>query len=263
MGLIKVAMFSGVSILGIYSYRSVNRVNMVVQKIKVQNYTLLGKHKPQDGTKEYKDAYSIDLPRRFKLVQGTGSAQEISASDLARAFFTCKLFNRFEKPILTKLVGYKHSALQDVVLLNYKAFRFKEGDQILVWTVKENHLNEVLLYWEYGGLKGTTWFCVPLDNTIQFGSSFPRPSPDSETPSVQDFITSKPKQLFIDASSNLPDSNNIPLKSKIRNFALKVLYRLSVPVHEMYSKFLLESTLERLLEMKNQDAQDDRAYKNG
>jgi len=227
-------------------------VNQFVHKIKVTNYTLLGKHTNQDGTKEYKDAYQVQLPRQFKLVQGTGSSKEISVVDLARAFFTCRVFERAEKPILRRLTQVT-SECSDVKLVNYKAFKFKEGDQYLVWRVIDKDMNEILLQWEYGGLKGTTWFCVPVrDNTLLFGSSFPRPQLDSVTPTVEDFITSKPKELFIDASSNLNPNINIPLKDKIRNYFLKLSYRLSVPVHQIYSKFLLESTMERLLEMKEE-----------
>ena len=80
---------------------------------------------------------------------------------------------------------------------------------------------------------------------------------DSVTPTVDDFITSKPKQLFIDASTNLNQNINIPLKDKIRNYFIKLSYRLSVPIHQIYSKFLLESTMERLLEMKDESPFED------
>jgi len=260
MGLLKVVVLSGASALGFLSYRACNRVNQVVQSIKVPNYTLLGKHQSQEGVKEYKDAYSIELPKRFKLVKGTGSSKEISATDVARAFFTSKVFERFEKPLLTRLLKDKQfrTGLQDARLLNYKAFKFKEGDQILVWTVVARDLNEILFQWECGGIKGTTWFCVPVrDNTIYFGSSFPRPQPGSQTPSVEDFITSKPKELFIDAATNMKQNDNITLSVKIKNFFAKLLFRLSVPPHQVYSKFLLESTLERLIETKAYEGQQE------
>jgi len=257
--MIKMAVVSGASVLaGVYSYRSVNRVNQVVQSIKVPSYTLLGKRKTQDNIKEYKDAYSIELPRRFKLVKGTVSQKEISASDVARAFFTCKVFSSFEKPLLARIFRDKslqHTHLCDTKLLNYKSFKFQEGDKFLVWTVTERDLNEILLEWECAGIKGTTWFCVPVrDNVIYFGSSFPRPQPNSETPSVDDFITSKSKQLFIDAATNLqPPDNPIPLADKIRNFFIKLLFKASVPPHQLYSKYLLESTMKKLMEMKEGD----------
>jgi len=257
MGLIKMAVVSGAcGLAGVYSYRSVTRVNQVVQSIKVPNYTLLGKRKNQDNIREYKDAYSIELPRQFKLVKGTGSNKEISATDVARAFFTCKVFSRFEKPILTRLCRDKRLANTDLVdtqLLGYKSFKFVEGDKVIVWTVIERDLNEILFEWEAGGIKGTTWFCVPVrDNVIYFGSSFPRPQPHSEIPTVDDFISSKPKQLFIDVATNLPPPDHpIPLSDKIRNFFTKLLFRTSVPIHQLYSKYLLKSTLEKLMEMKD------------
>jgi len=237
--------------LGVYSYRSVNRVNQVVKQIKVPQYTLLHKYKPKDGGKEYKDAYSIELPRRFKLVQGSGAKQQISAVDVACAFFTSNVFSRAEKPLLKRLTEFRRRADQtEEKLLRLQAYRFEVGDEYLVWRVVERDLNEILLTWEFKGVKGTTWFYVPYrDNTIVFGSSFSSPA-SLQSPALQDFVFNSPKQLFIEGSRNLHD-DHVPLTAKIRNVLLKLLYRGSVPVHQLYSKYLLKSTLDKLIEEKD------------
>ena len=100
--------------------------------------------------------------------------------------------------------------------------------------------------------QGTTWFCVPArENVILFGSSFPSPM-GLDPPQIHDFITSSPKQLFIESARTLPDV--VPLGIKIRNFCYKIIYKICVPVHVLYSKYLLESTLKRLILEKDQQA---------
>lgn len=221
-----------------------------MKQIKVPQYTLLHKYKPKDGGKEYKDAYSIELPRRFKLVQGIGAKQQISALDVARAFFTSDVFSRVEKPLLKRL-SRKGSHRNEESLLHLPAFRFEVGDEYLVWRVVERDLNEILLAWEYKGVKGTTWFYVPhRDNRILFGSSFTSPA-SLQTPTSQDFVFNSPKQLFIEGSRNLPEDHHVPLAAKIRNLLLKLAYRGSVPVHQLYSKYLLKSTLDKLIQVKD------------
>ena len=68
--------------------------------------------------------------------------------------------------------------------------------------------------------------------------------------SFPDFVFNSPKQLFIEGSRNLHD-DHVPLTAKIRNVLLKLLYRGSVPVHQLYSKYLLKSTLDKLIEEKD------------
>ena len=100
-------------------------------------------------------------------------------------------------------------------------------------------------------LQGTTWFCVPYkENIILFGSSFPSPA-NLESAKIDDFIYDTPKKLFIDGSRNLPQ--DVPLSVKIRNFWLKIIYNISVPVHVLYSRYLLESTLKKLLDDRDKD----------
>ena len=68
---------------------------------------------------------------------------------------------------------------------------------------------------------------------------------------MDDFIYDTPKKLFIDGSRNLPQ--DVPLSVKIRNFWLKIIYNISVPVHVLYSRYLLESTLNKLLDERDKD----------
>ena len=81
--------------------------------------------------------------------------------------------------------------------------------------------------------QGTTWFYVPSDdNCLVFGSSF---------------------QTALSIHSQLParlPSFNENLWRLFRQQLLRLLYTFSVPIHVTYSKYLLRSTLDRLLEAK-------------
>ena len=132
--------------------------------------------------KEYKDAYKITLPPKFKLLKNTGSLDELFVYDLARNFFTCKVFSSIEKPLLVAALKtvLRNNVATKFTLDNYnlgvledRRFRFKVGDEVLVWKVISRENNEILMKWEVGNLSGTTWFYIPSDeNCLVFGSSF-------------------------------------------------------------------------------------------
>merc|ERR1711892_1392632 len=119
--------------------------------------------------KEYKDAYKIALPPRYRLLKNTGSVDELFVYDFARNFFTSKVFSSFEGPCLE----FMSKSQPDRQVLGYRAFKFKVGDKVMVWKVISRENNEILMKWEMGNLSGTTWFYIPSDeNVLVFGSSF-------------------------------------------------------------------------------------------
>ena len=67
-----------------------------------------------------------------------------------------------------------------------------------------------------------------------------------------DLTLQSPKQLFMDGGlhQRLPEDIT-PFQTKMRNLALKVIYQCSVPVHQLYSKYLLKSTLDELVYQKD------------
>eukprot|EP00092_Neocalanus_flemingeri_P060933 GFUD01073156.1.p1 GENE.GFUD01073156.1~~GFUD01073156.1.p1 ORF type:complete len:244 (+),score=35.31 GFUD01073156.1:73-804(+) len=235
MGWIKLVVASAV---GIYSYRSVSRVNQLVRQVAVPSQSLL----------EYKDAYKITLPPRFKLLKNTGSLEELYVQEFARSFFTCKIFNAFERPLLT--VGLKRALDKDALtndeVLKYKAFKFKVRDKVLVWKVISREHNEILMKWEVGNLSGTTWFYIPSDeNVLVFGSSFLVPK---ENYGEEKLYKSEPKKLYIEAARTLPDE--LPTKAKIKSTLVKAVFSVVTPIHKLYSKYLLLSTHNKIVNEK-------------
>jgi len=254
MGWIKLVVVSAV---GVYSYRSVSRVNQLVRQVAVPSQSLLGKYNSQTTSKfkEYKDAYKITLPPRFKLLKNTGSLDELYVQEFARSFFTCNVFNRFERPLLTAALKIgsgldkdkKKDALTNDQVLKYKAFKFKVRDNVLVWKVISREHNQILMKWEVGNLSGTTWFYIPNDeNVLVFGSSFLVPK---ENYGEEKIFKSEPKKLFIDAARTLPDE--LPSKiNKVKSTLIKTAFSIITPIHRLYSKYLLLSTHNKIVNEK-------------
>merc|ERR1712032_1297008 len=98
MGWVKLVLGVGVAA---YSYRSVTHVNSLVRQVTVPKYSLLAKHtQNKKKSNEYKDAFKISLPPHYRMLKGTGSQHEIFVHDLAKQFFTSKVFSRLEGPLI-------------------------------------------------------------------------------------------------------------------------------------------------------------------
>jgi len=218
----------------------------LVHQITVPTNSLLARHKNRQKNKEYKDAYTIQLPKRYKLLKGTGSKNEITVAGVASSFFHSNLFKKVEYPLIRLVcndnarypVDNHHEDSMDAV--QYRRFRFIEGDRVLVWTVVERRNNEILMRWEEGGVKGTTWFNLPNDeNCIMFGSSIELPS------SKSDINHSGPStKLFIQASNSLREDR--PVGERVKKFLINIALGLAIPLHSLYSKYLLASTVKKL-----------------
>ena len=186
------------------------------------------------------------MPPRFKLLKNTGSQNELLVSDLARNFFTCKIFHNLERPII--IAAMKLTDIDRIVgddVLKFRAFKFQKNDTVLLWKVIRREHNEILMKWQFGNLSGTTWFCVPRDeNVLLFGSSMLIPR---ENPSGQEEIYKKePKELYVDAARNLPEKG-VSLLSRARSLVVTASLSLSLSLHKMYSKYLLLSTYNKIL----------------
>jgi len=248
MGWIKLVV---VTAAGVYGYRSLSRVNQLVRQVAVPSQSLLGKYNSQTTSKykEYKDAYKITLPPRFKLVKNTGSLDELYVQEFARNFFTCKIFNACEKPFLKAAFNkgkFDKDCINSDEVLKYKAFKFKVNDEVLVWKVISREYNEILMKWEVGNLSGTTWFYIPRDeNVLVFGSSFLIPKENSGAEKV---YKSEPKQLYIDAARTLPQE--LPSRAKVKSAIIKAAFAVITPIHRIYSKYLLLSTHTKIVNQK-------------
>ena len=191
------------------------------------------------------------------MLKNTGSVNELYVHQFAKHFFTCNIFKRIEKPILeaVMMILKKEGHLDDE-LLKYGAFKFKTSDSYLVWKVISRENNEILMKWELGGASGTTWFCIPRDeNVLLFGSSFLLPK---ENYGQKEVLKKEPKQLYIDAARTLEDSP--PLFSKIKNALIRTGLAVTIPIHKLYSKYLLLSTHNKIIQDQNTDRRKPQSF---
>ena len=178
---------------------------------------------------------------RYKLVKNTGSLDELFVHQFARSFFTCKIFTRIEKKVLlaaraAKIIEFDGG---DDEVLKFKAFKFLPGDQVLVWRVIGRETNEILLGWEAGRLSGTTWLHIPRDeNVLVLGSSFLLPREDSDQESVY-----SSEGLRLGPGWGLPTLS----PGRLQEALVRGLTSLLLPLHVQYSKYLLVSTLNKIL----------------
>ena len=185
------------------------------------------------------------MPPRFRLLKNTGSSNELLVSDLARNFFTCKIFHNLERPVI--IAAMKLTDMDRIIgddILKFRAFKFQKNDTVLLWKVIRREHNEILMKWEFGQLTGTTWFCVPRDdNVLLFGSSMLLPK---DNPRKEEIYKKEPKELYVEAARTLPEKG-VSLLSQARSVVVNASVSLLLPIHKMYSKYLLLSTYNKIL----------------
>ena len=166
-------------------------------------------------------------------------------SDLARNFFTCKIFHNLERPVI--IAAMKLTDMDRIIgddILKFRAFKFQKNDTVLLWKVIRREHNEILMKWEFGQLTGTTWFCVPRDdNVLLFGSSMLLPK---DNPRKEEIYKKEPKELYVEAARTLPEKG-VSLLSQARSVVVNASVSLLLPIHKMYSKYLLLSTYNKIL----------------
>jgi len=150
----------------------------------------------------------------------------------------------------------KDDSLLDDEVLKYGAFKFKTNDKYLVWKVISRENNEILMKWELGSASGTTWFCIPRDeNVLLFGSSFLLPK---ENYGQKEVLKKEPKQLYIDAARTLEDTP--PLVSRIKNALIRTGLSVTLPIHKLYSKYLLLSTHNKIIKEQDGDKRKPQSF---
>merc|ERR1711879_979616 len=139
-----------------------------------------------------------------------GGVRSYRCSDLARHFFTCKIFHNLERPII--IAAMKLKDMDRIIgddVLKYRPFKFQKNDTVLL-----------------------------------FGSSMLIPK---DNPSGQEEIYKKePKELYVEAARTLPEKGS-SFVSQARSVVVNTSVSLLISLHKMYSKYLLVSTYNKIL----------------
>ena len=229
MGLVKILL---VSAAGVWSARAVSRLSHQVKRVPAPQLSSLVQYadRRQDF---YADAFVLVLPDRVAY-----SNIPIRASDVARSFFSSKLFSSVEKPLLKLVFSLKEP------LINH--CHFYPGDQVLVWTVTERNREEVLLEWNAGSFRGFTWlFISPDQKYVMLGSSIGYTGLKTHLPLNTDV---SPSSIISDSYRRFTHNPyEEPILRRIVNAIGSVTFSAVIWVHQLYSRLLLKSTLKTLV----------------
>ncbi len=100
-------------------------------------------------------------------------------------------------------------------------FQFNKGDKVYAWKVVDRNEREIHMEWTTTQVGGTTWLYLPEgEDALYFGSSINKPSYTSSDGKKKESRHEKVERLT---------------------------FRASVPIHKLYSKFLLDSTIKHHL----------------
>jgi len=142
--------------------------------------------------------------------------------------------------ILGRLLSTK--VVEDDRVLDFRSFKFKVGDQVLVWKVIQRESDEILLKWEVGQASGTTWFYIPRDeNVLVFGSSILLPKELSGRENLFNIISNN---LYLHPGKNLPQEQSIG--GKLGKILQRTAFDFMLYFHRIYSKYLLLSTYNKI-----------------
>ena len=227
MGLVKILL---VSAAGIWSARAVSRLNQHVKRIPVPPLSSLVQYGDHRGD-FYADTFVLALPDRVAY-----SNIPIRATDVARAFFSSKLFSSLEKPLLKLAFSLKEPLIHQC--------QFHPGDRILLWTVTERNREEVLLEWSSGSFRGFTWLHISPDQKyLMFGSSIGYTG--LNLPLNTDV---SPSSILVDSYRRFSyNPYEEPMLRRIVKAIGSITFSTVISIHQLYSRLLLKSTLRNLV----------------
>ena len=226
MGLVKVVL---VSAAGIWSARAISRLNHQVKRIPAPALSSLVQSSQYKGD-FYADTFVVPLPNRVAF-----SNIQITATDVATAFFRSQVFSIGEKPLLKLVFSLKEPEL-----------KFFLGERILLWSVIERSRDEVLLEWSSGNFRGLTWFHISPDQRyLMLGSSIGYAGTTVLTPLNTDV---SPISILTDAYRRFTFN---PYEESLLERLVKglsaVTFSTIIGLHQLYSRLLLKSTLKSLV----------------
>lgn len=225
--------FVALSAAGIWSARAIARLNAKIPRIRVPASSPLTQYAEIRGD-IYADTFVVELPKRVAY-----SNVPVEVHHFARAFFTSQAFTGLEKPLLKLAFSLKEPQV--------RYSQFDEREQVLLWTVTDRQLDDILLAWENGGFRGLTWFHVTHDRRyLMFGSSIGYGKADKNRIRLHTDVS--PTWLLYKALNDFKDNPyELPLLRRLAEAASKVGAVGAIGVHQFYSRLLLASTLKKLV----------------
>ena len=149
-----------VSSTTLVGYCALRHVKTIVKEIPIPTSSILFHHfqtAKRDSPERWHsaDAFEAKLPPNLPLQQ-----DKSDVNMYVKLFYSSMVF-KAEKTIMRTLFKQPEPDLSN----------FDVGHTVYVWKVVDRNEQEVLMAWQVGFVKGSTWFCIPKNKgTILFGS---------------------------------------------------------------------------------------------
>ena len=236
MGLITNAtiIFSSTTFLG---YLGLRHLRNVIKEVPLPTSSILQQYFQQakqsnPDASHFADAFQAELPSNAVEYFRKNKNKSLGVDTCVRNFYSSWIF-KAEKTIMKIILKQPEPDLSS----------FEVGKSIYVWKVEERNEEEVLLVWEQGPVKGSTWFCLSLnENVVKFGSSIQTPKSISNVASKKDSDTTKESENNL-YSSSMNGSNNPSLNEKIIKSVKNIGWSIVLSFHRTYSMVILNGVL--------------------
>ena len=243
MGLITNAtiIFSSTTFLG---YLGLRHLRNVIKEVPLPTSSILQQYFQQakqsnPDASHFADAFQAELPSNAVEYFRKNKDKSLGVDTCVRNFYSSWIF-KAEKTIMKIILKQPEPDLSS----------FEVGKSIYVWKVEERNEEEVLLIWEQGPVKGSTWFCLSLnENVVKFGSSIQTPNPISNQQSFSKAISRKDSGDTLKESDNnlhsssINGASNPRINEKFIKRVKDIGWSIILSFHRTYSMIILNGVL--------------------
>jgi len=200
---------------------------------------------PNDG--HFSDAFQAQLPSNVAEQIHHKRDKTLNVDSCVKSFYSSWIF-KIEKTIMKVILRQPEPDLSS----------FEIGKSIYLWKVESRNDEEILLVWETGSFKGSTWFYFSQKrNVIMFGSSIQIPknldkrNEISITPSeyiINDTSTYNNGAFKNKELSSNPDEIKVEnLVEKTKNSVKHIMWSVVLSFHRTYSLIILNDVARKVM----------------
>ena len=251
MGLITKAtiLFSSTTFIG---YLGLRHLRKAIKEVPLPPASILQHYFQQaknsnPNDEHFADAFQAQLPSNVAEHMHHKGDKTLNVDSCVRSFYSSWIF-KIEKTIMKIILKQPEPDLSS----------FEIGKSIYLWKVESRNDEEILLVWETGSFRGSTWFYFSQQHkVIMFGSSIQTPRNlngrnhisiipfeyNTNDTSAYNQGESKNKEL----SSNSNEIKVDSLVEKTKRSVENILWSVVLTFHRTYSLMILNGVLRKLI----------------
>ena len=199
-----------VSSTTLVGYCALRHVKTIVKEIPIPTSSILFHHfqtAKLDSPERWHsvDAFEAKLPPNLPLQQ-----DKLDVNTYVKLFYSSMVF-KAETTIMRTVFKQPEPDLSN----------FYVGHTVYVWKVVDRNEQEVLMAWQVGSVKGSTWFCIPKNKgTILFGSYIQTPKTNKD-------------------NNHLTEAATFSFRKQLVSVFSAITWPIVLSFHETYSLILL------------------------